>query len=265
MVWLKQPKNYRILRIHLLGTMNFYTKYLTNPSNRCWEIGGAKGKVRASLESVDFFLWGPWMSVLNVIVIHPILQSGPTCWTNQSKTPIPRATPLAWLQTDLIKRSPFLTEYYNLIQTLQAVCLHTFHTIPRCYPVFISVNDIQAVCSCKEPPDCYNKRKRKKLLFLGRSFDCDTWALWFHLFVFLCTKYHKTTHKIWSIHQRLRSVKIQPSNWIMLNGPPVSLFPSPKRPTTDHTHANTHTTLSCPALPMSHAGVIAECPELIGL
>ncbi len=40
-----------------------------------------RGKVKGSLKSIGFILWGPWMSVQNVMVVHPIVveifQSGP--------------------------------------------------------------------------------------------------------------------------------------------------------------------------------------------
>lgn len=51
----------------------------------------------------SFVLWGPWISVQNIMSIHPlveIFQSGPTSWTNRlTIIAIHRSMPQAMLKT----------------------------------------------------------------------------------------------------------------------------------------------------------------------
>lgn len=61
-----------------------------NPSDSCWDIShhkcdsGPRGKVRRSLKSLGFILWGPWTTVETLMAIYPtvvelswVVQSGP--------------------------------------------------------------------------------------------------------------------------------------------------------------------------------------------
>ncbi len=94
----------KLIRIHPLGTTTVCTKFCTNPSCRCWDIsldkwkpaGEAGGKVRGSLKSGWYILWGPFHGNTSNSCWDISLWIKVADWTTNIS--IPRAMALAWLK-----------------------------------------------------------------------------------------------------------------------------------------------------------------------
>ncbi len=112
----------------------------TNPSNCCRDISlhnqkcqphGGTREVRGSSKSLGFILWGPWISVPNLMAIHPTIvktfQSGPKWWTGQPTSIALHRTTL-WLVPFFPRPSD---KRFNSVSCFLVPRLHHWHKAYR--------------------------------------------------------------------------------------------------------------------------------------